>query len=139
MGRTMRSTDAMLEEHGYSENCEGCRFKQAGLKESRAHTEACRRRIEEAVAQTEDGQKLRDRADQRINQRMAEEVERMDRERPAEEEHKEVVESEEPASNMAEEGEDVEMTELLRETEILAMVNKAIVDITEVYSHPGSQ
>ena len=40
-GRRLRLTDRMFAEFGYSDGvsggCEGCRWKQAGLKETRGH------------------------------------------------------------------------------------------------------
>jgi hypothetical protein len=60
VGRRLRLTDAMFKRFGYTEDCEGCRWKQAGLREHRGHTEACRRRLEEALAGTEDGRRLLD-------------------------------------------------------------------------------
>ena len=41
----------MLEKYGFDDNCEGCRFKRAGLSESRAHSEQCRNRLIEQIRQ----------------------------------------------------------------------------------------
>ena len=41
-----------FEKHGWSDDCQGCRRAQAGLSQA-AHTEACRRRMEEAMYQDE--------------------------------------------------------------------------------------
>ena len=54
----------MLNKHGCTEGCEGCRFKQAGLDATRAHSEACRRRLAEALG-------TEDRAIERENGRLA--------------------------------------------------------------------
>ena len=43
--RRFRITIPMLNKHGCTEGCEGCRFKQAGLDATRAHSEACRNRL----------------------------------------------------------------------------------------------
>ena len=64
--RRMRITPKMLDKHGYTVGCEGCRFKQSGLSESRGHTEECRARIWEALAQDEDGQRQRQRQEERF-------------------------------------------------------------------------
>ena len=41
--RRFRITIPMLNKYGYTEGCEGCRFKQAGLDNGRVHAEACRK------------------------------------------------------------------------------------------------
>ena len=70
--RRFRITIPMLNKHGYTEGCEGCRFKQAGLDATRAHSEACRKRLAEALG-TEDG------AIERENERLAAEVSEEDK------------------------------------------------------------
>ena len=55
----MRINNAILEKYGYTENCEGCRFKQAGMNETRGHSEVCRERILEAMDQDEEGRRHR--------------------------------------------------------------------------------
>ena len=45
--RRERITKGTLKRYGYTEGCDGCLFKEAGLSESRNHTEACRKRIQE--------------------------------------------------------------------------------------------
>ncbi len=52
----MKITRKMLERIGYTEDCEGCRYMQAGMDESRPHTERCRKRIEEEMKKIQDGQ-----------------------------------------------------------------------------------
>ena len=69
--RRMRISNEMLAEHGYTEGCEGCRYKSAGLKGSRAHTEACRQRIMEAVSQSEAGFERIQNDQQRLDWRRA--------------------------------------------------------------------
>ena len=39
--RRMRITDEILKKYGYTEGCDGCRFKRTGLGDHRAHTERC--------------------------------------------------------------------------------------------------
>ena len=53
--RRMRISMDMLTKYGFTEGCEGCKFKKAGMKGARGHTETCRRRIMEAVSQEEEG------------------------------------------------------------------------------------
>ena len=76
--RRMRITAALLEKYGFSPNCEGCRFRQAGLGETRGHTEQCRSRIEKAMAQSEEGRRILEEQKERVNRRIAEQVERAD-------------------------------------------------------------
>ena len=71
--RRFRITIPMLEKHGFTENCEGCRFKKAGLGNSRAHSEACRKRIAEALT-TDEKDKTLERENERIAMRMEEEA-----------------------------------------------------------------
>ena len=77
--RRMKLTDKIFKEFGYSTDagidCEGCRRHQARM-EPMAHSEACRRRLEEAMRSHPDGQKWIQRDDDRINERLAEEVEK---------------------------------------------------------------
>ena len=44
--KRMPITKRILEKYGYTEHCEGCRHKRAGLAEARNHSEECRERIE---------------------------------------------------------------------------------------------
>ena len=70
--RRMRITPAILREFGYTVGCEGCRYKQAGLADGRNHSERCRARIFEALGETEEGKKIRERETERLNRRMEE-------------------------------------------------------------------
>ena len=63
--RRMRITAAMLAKYGYTEGCEGCRYKRAGLAEAKAHSEKCRQRIVEAMRETEEGRRVMEREDER--------------------------------------------------------------------------
>ena len=49
--RRMRIMPYKLGKYGFTEGCEGCRHKQAGLQGARDHSETCRVRIMEAVRQ----------------------------------------------------------------------------------------
>ena len=52
----MKITAEMLRQHGYTEGCEGCKFKQTGVTTGgRTHSERCRQRIMEAISQEEQG------------------------------------------------------------------------------------
>ena len=79
--RRMRITATMLAQHGYTEGCEGCRFRRAGMGESRGHTEACRSRIEAAMAGSEAGKRILEEQRLRIERRRAEQVEQASEEK----------------------------------------------------------
>ena len=64
--RRFRITTPMLERYGFTEGCQGCRFKQAGLKDGRGHSETCRTRLMEAMKEDEEGRKVLDRETHRI-------------------------------------------------------------------------
>ena len=79
--RRMRINKSDLDKHGYTESCSQCRHiqrygrAQAGTQ----HSEQCRRRITEAIAQSDEG-KARIQADEeRLDRRTAEHLERADR------------------------------------------------------------
>ena len=59
--RRMRLTKAMLGKYGYTDGCDGCRVQKAGLAQpGHPHSEACRSRIEAAMAKDDQGkEKLR--------------------------------------------------------------------------------
>ena len=65
----------MLQKYGYTEGCEGCRAKAAGMTQ-KPHGEACRKRIEQALDGDEAGRELRRKNTERENQRIAEKMER---------------------------------------------------------------
>lgn len=56
-----------FEEHGFSAGCLGCRAMRASA-DPRPHTEACRRRMEAAIASTAEGKLRKQRADDRRNE-----------------------------------------------------------------------
>ena len=47
--RRVRITDELLRQHGYTDDCPGCRHKRVGLQGSRGHNETCRTRMAEAM------------------------------------------------------------------------------------------
>ena len=73
--RRMKLTGAMLEKYGYTEGCEGCRYKRAGLGEARPHTEECRARISTAMDADEDGRRHKAQEKERLDRRIAERLE----------------------------------------------------------------
>ena len=83
--RRMKITAHLLQKYGYTDGCDGCRYRRAGLGEHRNHTEACRTRIETKMEQDEDGRQKKEEDNERINHRIAEEMERMDQRQAARE------------------------------------------------------
>ena len=79
--KRMRITDVMLRECGYTENCPGCTCRTANVGEVRAHTEECRKRIEEAFEGYEEGREIKRRNFERESRRMAEHMEEADQDR----------------------------------------------------------
>ena len=69
--RRMRITGVMLQKYGYTE---GCRYKRAGMREARPHTEVCRRRIGEAMMGDETDRRKKEEDDERVNWRLAEKI-----------------------------------------------------------------
>ena len=61
----MRITPELLGKHGYTESCEGCKFKRAGLKEHRGHSEMCRRRLQKAMEDDDEDREKVKREDER--------------------------------------------------------------------------
>ena len=78
--RRMMITPAMLDKYGYTEGCDGCRTKRAGLKERRGHTEECRARIEAAMAEDSEDKGRWERNKERLDRRMAEHLEKKEEE-----------------------------------------------------------
>ena len=54
----MRITPELLTKYGFTRDCEGCRYKNAGLTGHKAHTEKCCQRIMEAMGNDEFGKAL---------------------------------------------------------------------------------
>ena len=79
--RRMRITAEMLEKYGYTEGCEGCRFKRAKLADNRAHSERCRKRIMDKMEEDEEGRRKKKMDEDRINNKMAVAIEEASRKR----------------------------------------------------------
>ena len=78
--RRMKLTKEILDIHGYTENCDGCKNARAGLKEPKNHTEACRTRLEEAMDGDEEGRERKRKIRNRENQNMADNIEQEEQE-----------------------------------------------------------
>ena len=78
--RRMRITADMLAEYGYTDGCEGCRFKKAGMKGTRPHSERCRSRIMEVLSKAEEGWEKIQQDQRRIDWRKAEREKKGERE-----------------------------------------------------------
>ena len=62
-----------FEAHGYTEGCPECRHMNTGLgHRGRGHSDKCRRRMEVALGQEEEGKERLERGDERIYKRMEE-------------------------------------------------------------------
>ena len=79
--RRMRITGVMLQKYGYTEGCDGCRYKRAGMREAGPLTEVCRRRIGEAMMGDETGRRKKEEDDERVNWRLAEKMGKIFREK----------------------------------------------------------
>ena len=67
---------AHCEQWGLSEGCLGCRYLRTGQGRQQAHSEACRRRIEDLLKGDPVGSARLAAADERINRALADAVER---------------------------------------------------------------
>ena len=67
---------ADFEQWGLSEGCLGCRYLRTGQERQQAHSEACRRRIEDLLKGDLAGSERLAAADERINRALADAVER---------------------------------------------------------------
>jgi len=80
--RRFRINPEMLKKHGYTVGCEGCKFQQSGLKDAfgrgRPHKEECRKRLMEELSKSKEGKAFLEREEERINQKIAMEVEKKD-------------------------------------------------------------
>ena len=78
--RRMRINKSDFEKHGYTESCSQCRHiqrygkAQAGM----VHSEQCRRRIAEALAQTDEGKARLQADEERLDRKTAEHLEHAD-------------------------------------------------------------
>ena len=76
----MKITADVLRKHGYTESCEGCKFKETGVTTGgRTHIERSRKRIMEAISQEEQGfdkvRKDQERMEWRVKGKQQEEAE----------------------------------------------------------------
>ena len=71
-----RITGVMLQKYGYTEGCDGCRYKRAGMREAPSHAEVCRRRMGEAMMEDETDRR-KEEDDERVNWRLAEKMEKI--------------------------------------------------------------
>lgn len=75
--RRMRLKKEDYEPHGYTTGCPGCRALLRGVA-PQTHSEPCRRRMEDILKESESGQRRKRVADDRINRRLARQVEEDD-------------------------------------------------------------
>lgn len=74
-----------FKEHGYTEDCEGCARLSSGLHKTAPHTEECRKRMYEEMGKTEKGKKWMEKAEETINEYVADKVRKDDEKRKEEE------------------------------------------------------
>ena len=75
--RRMKITGTILQKYGYTDGCEGCKWKKAGMREARPHSEKCRIRVEKAMDEDEEDKKKRQDVEDRINFRLATKMEKI--------------------------------------------------------------
>ena len=76
MPRAVYIKSWMTDTYGFTEDCQGCAAKRAGMRVSKTHSATCRKRIEEEIEKTERGQKAKAKADERWVHWAASEVEK---------------------------------------------------------------
>ena len=72
--RRMKISGKLLKKYGYTAGCDGCRYKEAGMEEQRAHSEACRDRIWEALEKDDEGLEEKARQHERMQRQSGEEA-----------------------------------------------------------------
>ena len=72
--RRMMITKDMLDEYGYTEGCDACHKKRAGITHRTQHTEECRHGLRERMSTTDSGKKRLAETGERINRRMEEQI-----------------------------------------------------------------
>ena len=72
-------THKEVDKYGPTPGCEGCQAKLRGEITRRGHSEKCRKRIEEAMRNDEQDKKKLEKTDERINFRIAKDLEKADR------------------------------------------------------------
>ena len=71
VARRTRITPVDLAAHGYTPGCPGCEAVQLGHSQRTNHTEACRKRLEEAMAESEAGKERLQKTKERMDFRTA--------------------------------------------------------------------
>ena len=74
--RRMPITHKEIEKYGFTEGRPGCQAKQRGEIARRGHSEKCRRRIEEAMRNDEEGKRKMEKTDERITHKLARDLEK---------------------------------------------------------------
>jgi hypothetical protein len=74
--RRMKITQDRLRKYGYAEGCDGRRCKCAGFRMARAHNPDCRSRVEKAMMEDVVDKEKWEKNVERINRRLAEQVDR---------------------------------------------------------------
>ena len=72
--RRMMITKDMLDQYGYTEGCEACQKKRAGMPDRSQHSEECRQGFKPRMSATGSGKKRLQEAEGRINRRLEEEL-----------------------------------------------------------------
>lgn len=76
--RRWRIKQADIDKYGPTPGCIGCRAMKAGLPQQ-GHDEKCRKRMEELIGGTEEGKERLKRSNERINQKIADTIEKEDK------------------------------------------------------------
>ena len=79
VGRRMNISAAILRKYGFSDGCDGCRYHRTGIQDPNArkpHSEACRERIRNAMLQDDTDKEKIGKEDERINGKIAEQLEK---------------------------------------------------------------
>ena len=77
--RKMKITQRLIDKYGMTEGCQGCAYKGSGLDDHRGHSQRCRERIEKAIAEDEEEKRVKERQDEKVNQWLAEQLEKQDK------------------------------------------------------------
>ena len=125
--RRMRITPEMLQKYGYTEGCEGCRYKRAKLADNRAHSEKCRKRIMEKMDEDEDGRRKKRKYEERLNNKMA---------IVTEDASKKKEDAEQKTEEDAPEGEQEKVQEAISRVEKIKDEGVMQVDVAELFSPP---
>ena len=72
----MKITQEILHKYGYTEGCDSCRYKSAGFHENREHNLECRTRIEKAMMEDTVDREKWEKDNERINSRIAAQMEK---------------------------------------------------------------